>query len=203
MRRFPSQLLLRPALELLLEHWHRAPHCTGILGSADRKQGADLAPASGVWQPQAGRVSKSLVAWDCVLAMPAPGSRVGTHAGTEVRMTLEKRSRWEGWLGAVQDKREGNLLTVPSTQAGRALWWCSCPAHGEGCDWFWFQAWVLAARSFTLSKDIMVFLTCCSASNFITFSNCILISLWLLCWICLTPPSPHKLRGKTVKPNYP
>lgn len=43
----------------------------------------------------------------------------------------------------------------------------------------------------------------CNTSNFITFFNCILISLGLLCWISLIPPSPHKLRRYFVKLNYP
>lgn len=137
-----SQLVWRPALELLLEHWHRAPHCTGILGSVDRKQGADLSPASGVWQSQAVRVSRSLVALDfCVgNASPRePGRNSSRFSSTEVRMALEKRSRWKGWLGTVQDRREGNL-TVPSTQARRALWWCSCIAHGEKAVTLWQKA---------------------------------------------------------------
>lgn len=39
-------------------------------------------------------------------------------------------------------------------------------------------------------RYVMVFSTCCSALNYTPpFFECILTSLWLLCWICLKPPS--------------
>lgn len=45
--------------------------------------------------------------------------------------------------------------------------------------------------SFLLAqRPVMVFSTCCSTSNYTPyFFECILISLWLLHWICMKPPS--------------
>lgn len=87
-----------------------------------------------------------MVVLDFCVGNASPREPGRNSAGTEVRVALEKRSRWEGWLGAAQDRREGNLLTVPSHCGGVLVLLMekvdcdqghSQAQHSAG---FWFQA---------------------------------------------------------------
>lgn len=106
MRRSPSQLVLRAALgspraaagtlaQGTTSHWHFRTSREETSSRSVACQWSLTTLGCEVLQKFDGiRQASSL------LALPAPGSQAGTRAGTEVRMALEKMSRWEGWLGS-------------------------------------------------------------------------------------------------------
>lgn len=80
-----------------------------------------------------------------------------------VPIFLMERARSRVWRGSLKHRMQWNFHSQPPSQV---------------------LSFLLAQRPVT------VFSTCCSTSNYTPyFFECILISLWLLHWICMKPPS--------------